>query len=115
MSQLARNLKRPIEKLHTVLLNSKLAIPLLILIGQIRSKILFHTESGHLKLIGEMYDKCHEILLQYVEFINTHMSPSEIAFMLPSIQELCLKYHLEPETAFYISRSTLSLRYVSEK
>lgn len=42
------------------LVNTKLAIPLLVLIAQQRSSIIFKTESSHLKLIGDLYDKVRE-------------------------------------------------------
>lgn len=52
-----RNLKRPSLRLRDTLVNGKLAIPLLLLIAQQRSSIVFKNTSAHLKLIGDLYDK----------------------------------------------------------
>ena len=56
--------------------------------------------------------QCQETLIQYTEFLETNISRENYASMLPSILELIQKYHLEPETAFYVSRSVLPLKYV---
>jgi THO complex subunit 2 len=105
-------MKKSITKLRDALLNSKLAIPLLILIGQQRSSIIFNTESVHLKLIGDLYDKCQETFLQYTEFLATSMSPQTYTSIVPSVLEFCTKFQLEPETAFHAVRPLLPLLYV---
>lgn len=43
-------------------LQDKLALPLLIMLGQQRRYIATSTASPHLKLIAELYDKCQETL-----------------------------------------------------
>jgi hypothetical protein len=42
----------------------RLALPLFVLIAQQRARIPFVTDSPHLKLIADIYDKCHETLSQ---------------------------------------------------
>ena len=42
-----------------------LALPLLLLVAQQRHVIATQTESRHVKLIVEMYDKCQETAKQY--------------------------------------------------
>jgi THO complex subunit 2 len=51
------NLKRSTNKLKDTLLNNKLALPLMILIAQQRSAIIFKGDSQLLKMVGDMYDK----------------------------------------------------------
>lgn len=53
----SKNLKKPGTKLKDALMNNKLALPLLILIAQQRGNIIFHTDTSHLKLLGDLYDK----------------------------------------------------------
>ena len=50
--------------LKGVLLNSGLALPLMILVAQQRNGIVFYSELRHLKIISELYDKTHETLAQ---------------------------------------------------
>jgi THO complex subunit 2 len=58
------NLKRSTNKLKDTLLNNKLALPLMILIAQQRSAIIFKGDSQLLKMVGDMYDKVYIILIK---------------------------------------------------
>ena len=51
----------------------------------------------NLKVLSELYDRCHETLEQYAALIASTMSPSEYAQMMPKVGDLCSEYHLEPE------------------
>lgn len=39
--------------------------PLFLLISQQRAASVFNTQSNHLKMLGELYDRCHETLEQF--------------------------------------------------
>ncbi|CAB4273698.1 unnamed protein product [Prunus armeniaca] len=70
---------------------SKLAIPLLLLLAQHRSV-------------------CHGTLLQYVEFLCSAVTPtSAYAQLIPSLDDLVHQYHLDPEVAFLIYRPVMRL------
>lgn len=56
--QQERNTKRSSLRLKEALLENDLAIPLLLLMAQQRSSIVYNqTESPHLKLVGKLYDQ----------------------------------------------------------
>lgn len=56
--QQERNTKRSSIRLKEALLENNLAIPLLLLMAQQRSSVVYNqTESPHLKLVGKLYDQ----------------------------------------------------------
>ena len=48
-------------------------------------------------MVSEQFDRCHGILLQYVEFLSNAVTPTAYAQLIPSLQDLVHKYHIEPE------------------
>lgn len=53
--------------------------------------MLVPLQSSHLKLIAEQYDKCHEVVTQYAEFLRHALPPADYQQLLPSIQvRVCL-------------------------
>jgi THO complex subunit 2 len=106
-----RLLKRAGSKLRSVLINRKLAIPLLVLVAQQRVATLYATPRvAHLKLLGDLFDKAHETLLQLSKFI-THVDGAMYARLVPSLHQLVHLYHLEPVTAFHLVRPALPYLY----
>ncbi|KAL8142098.1 hypothetical protein V2J09_015130 [Rumex salicifolius] len=88
----------------------KLAVPLLLLIAQHRSLVVINADAPYIKMVSEQYDRCHGILLQYVEFLCSAVNPATAyAQLIPSLDDLVQKYHLEPEVAFLIYRPVLRL------
>ncbi|KAG0493290.1 hypothetical protein HPP92_004284 [Vanilla planifolia] len=88
----------------------KLAIPLLLLIAQHRSMIVIHADAPYIKMVSEQFDRCHGTLLQYVEFLLCAITPtSTYAQLVPSLNDLVHKYHLDPEVAFLIYRPVMRL------
>ena len=56
--QQERNTKRSSQRLKESLLDNQLAIPLLLLMAQQRSAIVYDTQDDkHLKLVGKLYDQ----------------------------------------------------------
>ena len=55
------------------------------------------------------YDRCQETLDQFQSFVAMTLSPTEYAELLPTVGELCGKYGLEPEVAFFVARPALTL------
>jgi hypothetical protein len=50
-------------------------------------------------MVSEQFDRCHGILLQYVEFLSSAVTPIAYAQLIPPLQDLVHKYHIEPEVA----------------
>ncbi|KAL2653101.1 hypothetical protein R1flu_021229 [Riccia fluitans] len=88
----------------------KLAVPLLLLIAQQRTNVVVNANAPHIKMVSEQFDRCHGTLLQYVEFLTSAVSPvSAYAQLIPSLDDLVHKYHIEPEVAFLIYRPVMRL------
>lgn len=88
----------------------KLAIPLLLLIAQHRSMVVTNADAPYIKMVSEQFDRCHGILLQYVDFLCSSISQSTTyAQLIPSLHDLVHMYHLDPEVAFLIYRPVMRL------
>ncbi|XP_048593930.1 THO complex subunit 2 [Brassica napus] len=88
----------------------KLAIPLLLLIAQHRSLVVVNADAPYIKMVTEQFDRCHGILLQYVDFLSSAVTPATAyAQLVPSLEELVHTYHLEPEVAFLVFRPVMRL------
>ncbi|GAB4813521.1 hypothetical protein N2152v2_000567, partial [Parachlorella kessleri] len=101
-----KSLKQGMQRLTAALRQGpreqQLALPLLILLAQQRKLITLTTqsshlkliaelydkcqESSHLKLIAELYDKCQEVLTQYAEFLRHALPAADYQQLLPSLQ-----------------------------
>ena len=105
------------RRLKDSLVDNKLGAPLIILTGQQCGSSIYNAEFRQIKLIGEVYDKVQETLMQLVTFLQEAMKKDEekggcdgaaaYASLLPSLQDLVQKHKIEPEAAFYILRSVL--------
>eukprot|EP01052_Picozoa_sp_SAG31_P009618 SAG31_NODE_509_length_14732_cov_13.043600_6_plen_1068_part_00 len=103
------------RRLKESMIDSRLAVPLLVLLGQQGGSCVFvHDENRRqLKVIGEVYDKCHETFLQLVMFLTSALQEkggnpfSAYAQLLPSMEDLILKHQVQPEAAFHICRCAL--------
>lgn len=88
----------------------KLAIPLLLLIAQHRSMVVINADAPYIKMVSEQFDRCHGTLLQYVEFLLSAVTPSTTyAQLIPRLDDLVHKYHLDPEVAFLVYRPVMRL------
>ncbi|TMW59488.1 hypothetical protein Poli38472_004557 [Pythium oligandrum] len=98
--------RRAIPRLRDALVKRDLALPLCLLICQVRSKMEFQEDSPltHLKALGRMYDTCQMTLSQLLQFLNGVVDPTVYSKMLPSVQELVQEYHILPELAMTICR-----------
>lgn len=101
--------RRSGQRLLHALVDSKLSVPLLILVAQQRQACihLVPESEAHLKYLGNLYDSCQEVLLQYVEFLFNHLETPDYASLVPSLQDLCVRFGIEPAMAFYIARPKL--------
>ncbi|PWN50468.1 hypothetical protein IE53DRAFT_93433 [Violaceomyces palustris] len=96
-------------RLLSALTESRLAVPLLILIAQQRQACihLVPETEAHLKYLGNLYDSSQEVLFQYVEFLHNYLEPIEYFALVPSLRALCCRFGIEPAMAFHIARPRL--------
>lgn len=73
--------------------------------------VVVNADAPHIKMVSEQYDRCHGILLQYVEFLTSAVSPvTAYAHLIPPLEDLVHKYHIEPEV-FQILPLHLSITF----
>uniref|UniRef100_A0A0P6J0X7 THO complex subunit 2 n=1 Tax=Heterocephalus glaber TaxID=10181 RepID=A0A0P6J0X7_HETGA len=100
-----RNTKRSSQRLKDALLDHDLALPLCLLMAQQRNGVIFQ-EGGekHLKLVGKLYDQCHDTLVQFGGFLASNLSTEDYIKRVPSIDVLCNEFHTPHDAAFFLSR-----------
>ncbi|KAF5387899.1 hypothetical protein D9615_000104 [Tricholomella constricta] len=102
-------LKGP-QRLGRALLESSLALNLLIQVAQQRQACVFKAPDTHIKSLASLYDTTHGVLLQYLELLT---SPSVIPLkdyatkVLPSIGELGVVYGICAPICMQIIRPVL--------
>jgi THO complex subunit 2 len=87
--------------------NDRLLLPLLILLAQQRTLIILDPPSKHLKLAAELLDKCQEVTMQYIAFLQKSLMPEEYEEILPSIDDLVNEYKMDPEVVLQLYRPIL--------
>ena len=107
------------SRLLQALTESRMAIPLLVLIAQQRQACIHLVPSGeaHLKYLGNLFDTCQEVLFQYVEFLHNQLEPQAYSDLVPRLHDLCTRFAVEPAIAFHIARPrlVLNLRTIEAK
>ncbi|XP_036736724.2 THO complex subunit 2 isoform X5 [Manis pentadactyla] len=100
-----RNTKKSSQRLKDALLDHDLALPLCLLMAQQRNGVIFQ-EGGekHLKLVGKLYDQCHDTLVQFGGFLASNLSTEDYIKRVPSIDVLCNEFHTPYDAAFFLSR-----------
>ncbi|XP_043913221.1 THO complex subunit 2-like [Protopterus annectens] len=100
-----RNTKKSSQRLKDALLEHDLALPLCLLMAQQRHGVIFH-EGGekHLKLVGKLYDQCHDTLVQFGVFLASNLSTEDYIKQVPSVDVLCNQFHTPHDAAFFLSR-----------
>ncbi|KAM4695761.1 THO complex subunit 2 [Rhinophrynus dorsalis] len=100
-----RNTKKSSQRLKDALLDHDLALPLCLLMAQQRNGVVFQ-EGGekHLKLVGKLYDQCHDTLVQFGGFLASNLSTEDYIKRVPSIDVLCNDFHTPHDAAFFLSR-----------
>ncbi|KAG6622161.1 THO complex subunit 2 [Phytophthora cinnamomi] len=101
--------RRAIPRLRDALIKRDLALPLCILICQMRSRIEYHEdrELPHLKLLGRVYDTCQLTLTQLLQFLGGVVDPLVYRKMLPSITTLVREYNVPAELAMALCRPAM--------
>ncbi|CAA7260264.1 unnamed protein product [Cyclocybe aegerita] len=102
-------LKGP-QRLGKGLLESSLALPLLIQVAQQRQACVYKAPNAHLKSLAGLYDATHGVLLQYLELLTSPsvVLPEDYASrILPSLAELGEDYGICPPICMEIMRPVL--------
>lgn len=108
-------LKGP-QRLGRSLLESSLALPLLIQVAQQRQACVFNARDTHLKSLASLYDTTHGVLLQYLELLTSPsvIPPKDYAGkVLPSIAELGEVYGISAPICMQIIRPVLHASLLS--
>ncbi|KAI0750889.1 transcription factor/nuclear export subunit protein 2-domain-containing protein [Daedaleopsis nitida] len=98
-------------RLGKALVESSLALPLLIQVAQQRQSCVFQAQDAHLKSLASLFDTTHGVLLQYLELLNTPtvISPQDYAEkIVPSLAELNEKYGICAPICMQIYRPILN-------
>lgn len=94
--------------LRDELIGSSTAIPLLLMIAQVRSRLLHDEETKQLKLISHLYDTAQDVLMQFTEFLVAGAKSFEsIAELMPDLSVLLGEVGLAVPVAFQLVRPLL--------
>ncbi|KAI9063149.1 hypothetical protein FKP32DRAFT_1651303 [Trametes sanguinea] len=103
-------LKGP-QRLGKALLDSSLALPLLIQVAQQRQACVFQAQDAYLKSLASLFDTTHGVLLQYLELLTTPsiIAPEDYAQkVVPPLSELSEKYGICAPMCMQIYRPILN-------
>ncbi|KAH7888047.1 transcription factor/nuclear export subunit protein 2-domain-containing protein [Phlebopus sp. FC_14] len=103
-------LKGP-QRLGKTLLETSLALPLLIQVAQQRQSCVFKAPDAHLKSLASLFDTTHGVLLQYLELLTspTVIPPEDYAKkVLPSLADLGELYGISAPICMQIIRPRLN-------
>ena len=113
--------KRAVARLQDALCVPRVATPLLALVAQQRGHALFEGSLGHVKLLGQLFDRCQGVFVQLVDFLarNNASQPKNNALtqagaavserkayaeLLPCLERLCVGLRMEPQVALHAAR-----------
>ncbi|KZO92194.1 hypothetical protein CALVIDRAFT_541217 [Calocera viscosa TUFC12733] len=97
------------QRFLDMLQSTEFALPLLILLAQQRQVSCFvAAEKDAPKKLADLFDNCQRVLFQYIFFFSTDMTPGAYAAFIPSLKDLCVKFHIEPSIAWHMLRPKLS-------
>ena len=100
--------KKATAILRDELIGSQTAIPLLLMIAQVRSRLLHDPDTTQLKLISHLYDTAQDVLMQFTEFLIAGAKSIEsIATLMPDLSVLLGEVGLAVPVAFQLVRPLL--------
>ncbi|XP_034949841.1 THO complex subunit 2 [Chelonus insularis] len=100
-----RNTKKSSQRLKEALSENDLAVALCLLMAQQKHCVVYReTDQSHLKLVGKLYDQCHDTLVQFGTFLGSTMTVDEYVERLPSIHGMLQDYHIHTDVAFFLAR-----------
>ncbi|KAK4192412.1 transcription factor/nuclear export subunit protein 2-domain-containing protein [Podospora australis] len=99
---------RSAERLMRALTSSKLAGQLLINIAQYRQNAIYAEDgSAHIKYLATIVDDTHQVLLQYLDLLQSNLDVDTFHALVPDVIRLMKDFGLEANLAFLIRRSSI--------
>lgn len=94
------------KRLAAALVNNNLAGQLLIQLGQERKMCMFRDEwsNAPIKVVGNMYDEINVVMNMYLDMLNSTLDFETWKKAIPTVDDLILKYHLDPQIAWSYTR-----------
>lgn len=100
------------QQLRSVLQREDLGVIILLLLSQIRSRVLYSKPSDkvqeHVKVIGNIYDNCEAVMCLLLEFLSDSSDDAtakeKFAASMPSLVDLHTKYGVEKAVAWMLCR-----------
>merc|ERR1719347_554172 len=100
-----KNTRKSSQRLKDSLIGSGLAVPLVLLMAQQGNSVVYQeTEDDHLKLVGRLFDQCHDTLVQFGTFLASNLSQDDYTEKLPPIEQLLSEFHVHADVAFFLAR-----------
>lgn len=97
--------KKAVARLREELVESGVALPLVVLISQVRQRILFQSECDELKLLSHLHDSAQDVLMQFADFlISSETSVETMARLMPPLPVLSRDMGLSVPVAFTLVR-----------
>lgn len=102
--------KTTAKRLIKSLTSSRLAGQIVVSLAQERQTAVFRIEehNAHPKLLGNLFDQLHRILVQYLELLRSNLSVKEFDNFVPDVCRLIREFGIDPSIAFWISRPSLA-------
>ena len=109
------------HQLRSILQGNDLGVIILILLSQIRVRVLFsktsETVKQHVKVIGNLYDECQALLCLLLEYLSDSSDDStakeKFTQSMPSLSSLSTKYGVETAVAWMLCRPFVKPTYLS--
>merc|ERR1719468_911185 len=100
-----KNTRKSSQRLKECLMEMNLAVPLVLLMAQQGSCVVYQeTEEAHLKLVGKLFDQCHDTLVQFGTFLANNLSQDDYSKVMPPLPQLLSKFYVNPDIAFFLAR-----------
>lgn len=101
-----KNFKKTAARLKEALVDNNLTGPLGMILAQHKNHIMFmQSQKYDLQFVGQLYDECHDTLLQFVTFITSNINENDN--LMPPLVDLLCVHNLEPSSAFCLYRPIL--------
>lgn len=102
--------KTTAKRLIKSLTDPRLTGQILVSIAQARQTCIFKVSEpdAHLKLLGNLFDEVHRILVQYLDLLRSNLAVKDFDTFVPNISQLIIDYGIDPNVAFWICRPSLT-------
>ena len=102
--------KNTAKRLMKSLTDSRLAGQILVSLAQERQTGIFRIDESdaHPKLLGNLFDQLHRILVQFLDLLRSNLSIKEFDTFVPDVAALIADFGIDPNIAFWISRPSIN-------